>query len=95
VRGLQFLLRQRLTHGRSLKRHSGGQAEALEWRSSKLLAYVRISLMDEWDRQLREVHAGQREHLKTWNQLTYDLGAMARDEHGRLRLDCKLGTHYH
>jgi hypothetical protein len=39
--------------------------------------------MDEWDRQLREVHAGQREHLKTWNQLTYDLGAMTRDEHGR------------
>jgi hypothetical protein len=51
--------------------------------------------LDEWDRQLREVHAGQREHLKTWNQLTYDLGAMTRDEHGRLRLDCKLGTYYH
>jgi hypothetical protein len=51
--------------------------------------------LDEWDRQLREVHAGRREHLKTWNQLTYDLGAMTRDEHGRLRLDCKLGTHYH
>jgi hypothetical protein len=50
---------------------------------------------DEWDRQLREIHAGQREHLKTWNQLTYDLGAMTRDEHGRLRLDCKLGTYYH
>jgi hypothetical protein len=46
-------------------------------------------------RQLREVHAGQREHLKTWNQLTFDLGAMTRDEHGRLRLDCKLGTYYH
>jgi hypothetical protein len=51
--------------------------------------------LDEWDRQLREVHAGRREHLKTWNQLTYDLGAMTRDEHGRLRLDCKLGTYYH
>ena len=50
--------------------------------------------LDEWDRQLREVH-GQREHLKTWNQLTYDLEAMTRDEHGRLRLDCKLGTYYH
>ena len=22
--------------------------------------------LDEWDRQLREVHAGRREHLKTW-----------------------------
>jgi transcriptional regulator with XRE-family HTH domain len=51
--------------------------------------------LDEWDRQLREVHAGQREHLKTWNQLTYDLGAMTRDEHGRFRLDCKLGSYYH
>jgi len=51
--------------------------------------------LDAWDRQLREVHAGQREHLKTWNQLTYDLGAMTRDEHGRLQLDCKLGTYYH
>ena len=45
-----------------------------------MLAYVRISLMDEWDRQLREVHAGRREHLKTWNQLIYDLGAMTRHE---------------
>ena len=51
--------------------------------------------LDEWDRQLREVHAGPREHLKSWNQLTYDLGAMTRDEHGRLRLDCRLGTYYH
>ena len=51
--------------------------------------------LDEWDRQLRAVHAGRREHLKTWNQLTYDLGAMTRDEHGGLRLDCKLGTYYH
>jgi hypothetical protein len=51
--------------------------------------------LDEWDRQLREVHAGRREHQKTWNQLTYDLGTMTRDGHGRLRLDCKLGTYYH
>jgi hypothetical protein len=56
---------------------------------------LRQQLASAWDRQLREVHAGRREHLKTWNQLTYDLGAMTRDEHGRLRLDCKLGTYYH
>ncbi len=33
--------------------------------------------------------------MDTWNQLTYDLAAMTRDDHGRLRLDCKLGTYFH
>lgn len=51
--------------------------------------------LEEWDRQLREIHAGKRAHLDTWNQLTYDLAAMTRDDHGRLRLDCKLGTYFH
>jgi transcriptional regulator with XRE-family HTH domain len=51
--------------------------------------------LDEWDRQLREIRAGRRAHLDTWNQLTYDLQAMTIDEHGRVRLDCKLGTYYH
>src|SRR5512132_3326230 len=50
---------------------------------------------DYWDRQLREIHAGKRAHLDTWNQLTYDLAAMTRDDHGRLRLECKLGTYFH
>jgi AAA domain len=30
-------------------------------------------LQEDWDRQLREIHAGKRAHLDTWNQLTYDL----------------------
>ena len=51
--------------------------------------------LDDWDRQLREVRAGKRAHLSTWNQLTYDLAEMTRDERGRPRLDCKLGTYYH
>jgi hypothetical protein len=51
--------------------------------------------LDEWDRQLREIRAGKRAHLDTWNQLTYDLKAMTLDDHGRVRLDCKLGTYYH
>src|SRR5215211_3490671 len=51
--------------------------------------------LEEWDRQLREIHAGKPTHLDTWNQLTYDLAAMTRDDHGRVRLDCKLGTYFH
>ena len=51
--------------------------------------------LEDWDRQLREIHAGKRAHLDTWNQLTYDLASMTRDDHGRLRLDCKLGTYFH
>jgi transcriptional regulator with XRE-family HTH domain len=51
--------------------------------------------LDEWDRQLREIRAGKRAHLDTWNQLTYDLGAMTTDDRGRVRLDCKLGTYFH
>jgi transcriptional regulator with XRE-family HTH domain len=51
--------------------------------------------LEEWDRQLREIHAGKRAHLDTWNQLTYDLASMTRDDNGRLRLDCKLGTYFH
>ena len=51
--------------------------------------------LEEWDRQLREIHAGKRAHLDTWNQLTYDLASMTRDDSGRLRLDCKLGTYFH
>jgi transcriptional regulator with XRE-family HTH domain len=51
--------------------------------------------LDAWDRQLREIRAGRRAHLDTWNQLTYDLQAMTRDEHGRVQLHCKLGTYYH
>jgi hypothetical protein len=51
--------------------------------------------LEDWDRQLRELHAGKRAHLDTWNQLTYDLAAMTRDDNGRLRLDCKLGTYFH
>jgi len=48
--------------------------------------------LEDWDRQLREIRAGRRAHLDTWNQLTYDLGTMTRDDWGRARLDCKLGT---
>ena len=51
--------------------------------------------LEDWDRQLREIQAGKRAHLDTWNQLTYDLAAMTRDDHGRVRLDCKLGTYFH
>jgi len=51
--------------------------------------------LEDWDRQLREIHAGKRAHLDAWNQVTYDLAAMTRDDHGRLRLDCKLGTYFH
>jgi len=51
--------------------------------------------LEDWDRQLREIHAGKRAHLDTWNQLTYDLAALARDDQGRVRLDCKLGTYFH
>jgi transcriptional regulator with XRE-family HTH domain len=51
--------------------------------------------LEDWDHQLREIHAGKRAHLDTWNQLTYDLAAMTRDDHGRVRLDCKLGTYFH
>jgi hypothetical protein len=51
--------------------------------------------LEEWDRQRREVHAGKRAYLGTWNQLTYDLAAMTRDDQGSLRLDCKLGTYFH
>ena len=51
--------------------------------------------LEDWDRQLREIHAGKRAHLDTWNQLTYDLASMTRDDIGRLRLDCKLGTYFH
>jgi transcriptional regulator with XRE-family HTH domain len=51
--------------------------------------------LDDWDRQLREIRAGRRAHLDTWNQLTYDLQAMTRDEQGRVQLHCKLGTYYH
>jgi transcriptional regulator with XRE-family HTH domain len=51
--------------------------------------------LEEWDHQLREIHAGKRAHLDTWNQLTYDLAAMTRDDRGRVRLDCKLGTYFH
>jgi transcriptional regulator with XRE-family HTH domain len=49
----------------------------------------------DWDRQLREIQAGRRTHLDTWNQLTYDLHTIIRDEQGRVQLDCKLGTYYH
>jgi transcriptional regulator with XRE-family HTH domain len=48
-----------------------------------------------WNRQLQEIRAGRRAHLDTWNQLTYDLQAMARDEQGHLQLHCKLGTYFH
>jgi transcriptional regulator with XRE-family HTH domain len=51
--------------------------------------------LDDWNRQLREIRAGKRAHLDTWNQLTYDLADMTRDDQGRVRLDCKLGTYYH
>jgi transcriptional regulator with XRE-family HTH domain len=51
--------------------------------------------LDEWDRQLREIRAGRRAHLDTWNQLTYDLQTMTRDEQGRVQLHCKLGTYFH
>jgi transcriptional regulator with XRE-family HTH domain len=51
--------------------------------------------LEDWDRQLREIHAGKRAHLDAWNQVTYDLAAMTRDDSGRLRLDCKLGTYFH
>jgi transcriptional regulator with XRE-family HTH domain len=51
--------------------------------------------LNDWDRQLREIQAGKRAHLDTWNQLTYDLAGMTRDDRGRLQLDCKLGTYFH
>jgi hypothetical protein len=51
--------------------------------------------LEEWDRQLREIQAGRWAHLDTWNQLTYDLASMSRDDHGRVQLDCKLGTYFH
>jgi transcriptional regulator with XRE-family HTH domain len=51
--------------------------------------------LENWSRQLQEMRAGRRAHLDTWNQLTYDLQAMTRDEQGRLRLNCKLGTYFH
>jgi transcriptional regulator with XRE-family HTH domain len=51
--------------------------------------------LDDWDSQLREIQAGKRAHLDTWNQLTYDLGAMRRDDRNRIKLDCKLGTYFH
>ncbi len=51
--------------------------------------------LDDWDRQLREIRAGRRAHLDTWNQLTYDLQAMTRDEQGRVQVHCKLGTYFH
>jgi hypothetical protein len=51
--------------------------------------------LDDWDRQLREIRAGKRAHLDTWNQLTYDLQAIARDDGGRVQLHCKLGTNFH
>jgi hypothetical protein len=51
--------------------------------------------LEDWDRQLREIHVGKRAHLDTWNQLTYDLASMSRDDHGRVQLDCKLGTYFH
>jgi transcriptional regulator with XRE-family HTH domain len=51
--------------------------------------------LDDWDRQLREIQAGKRAHLDTWNQLTYDLRAMTTDNDGRVQLDCKLGTYFH
>ena len=51
--------------------------------------------LNDWDRQLREIQAGKRAHLDTWNQLTYDLAGMIRDDHGRVQLDCKLGTYFH
>jgi hypothetical protein len=51
--------------------------------------------LDDWDRQLREIRAGKRAHLDTWNQLTYDLQAIARDDGGRVQLHCKLGTYFH
>jgi hypothetical protein len=37
--------------------------------------------LEERDRRLREIYAGKRAQLDTWNQLTYDLAAMARDDH--------------
>lgn len=51
--------------------------------------------LDDWDRQLREIQAGKRAHLDTWNQLTYDVGAMRRDDRNRIKLNCKLGTYFH
>jgi hypothetical protein len=51
--------------------------------------------LDDWDRQLREIRTGRRAHLDTWNQLTYDLQAVTRDEQGRVQVHCKLGTYYH
>jgi hypothetical protein len=51
--------------------------------------------LNDWDRQLREIQAGKQAHLDTWNQLTYDLADMTRDDRGRLQLDCKLGTYFH
>jgi transcriptional regulator with XRE-family HTH domain len=42
--------------------------------------------LDEWDHQLREIQAGKRAHLDTWNQLTYDLADMTRDDRVRIQL---------
>jgi len=36
--------------------------------------------------QLREIQAGKRAHLDTWNQLTYDLADMTRDDRVRIQL---------
>ena len=51
--------------------------------------------LDDWDRQLREIRAAKRAHLDTWNQLTYDLQAIARDDRGHMQLHCRLGTYFH
>jgi transcriptional regulator with XRE-family HTH domain len=50
--------------------------------------------LEEWDRQLREIRAGKRAHLDTWTRPP-TTGGMTTDDHGRLRLDCKLGTYFH
>ncbi|MGH2732465.1 MAG: hypothetical protein ACRDJG_05945 [Actinomycetota bacterium] len=50
--------------------------------------------LSDWDRQVREIRAGRRRHLDTWNQLTYDLGSMERGPDG-VRFHCKLGTYFH
>jgi transcriptional regulator with XRE-family HTH domain len=51
--------------------------------------------LEQWTRQLQEIRSGRRAHLDTWNQLTYDLQKMTRDEQGRVQLHCKPGTYYH
>ncbi len=50
--------------------------------------------LTEWDRQVREIRAGRRQHLDTWNQLTYDLASMDRGPDG-VKFHCKLGTYFH